>query len=101
MQDGTCYFRSMALADTLLQALSTATNIKDALSMAFNRCEVGSCAKGRNLSLGVACVQCERFVCNAHGFVPLNAIPMIVQSKKPVVLCLECIRARAEGEETL
>jgi hypothetical protein len=88
----------MAFADQLLSALSTAAGLKDALGAVLNRCEVGACAKARNLSLGVVCINCGHFCCNAHGFVPLSALPLIAQTKKPVVVCLDCLVVRGEQE---
>lgn len=88
----------MTFADTLLAALGSVGSFKEALGAALNRCEVGACTKTKNLSVGVTCAECGRFCCNAHGFVPLSAIPAIVQTRslKGGVVCLDCLVVEEE-----
>ena len=88
----------MAFADTILSALSSAAGLKEALSTAFNRCEVSACARTRNLSLGARCSACGHFCCNAHGFVPLAAVPAILKTRQPVVVCLDCLVVEGKQE---
>ena len=88
----------MAFADTLLAAFQTAGGLKEMLGAALNRCEIGGCVAKKNLSLGLVCVQCGKFCCNAHGFVPLSAVPAMLQTKRPLVVCSDCLVLRAETE---
>lgn len=71
--------------------LSSASALKDALGTVFNRCEVSACAQTRNLSMGATCYDCRRHCCNAHGYVPVSAVPVMLQSGRPVVICQDCV----------
>ena len=95
----TAYPHRMALIDTLLTALSSPKGFKDALGATFNQCEVGSCVRTRRkMSLGASCELCGVFCCGFHGFVPLSAVPHILQTQRPVVVCLGCLVVKAKEE---